>query len=79
MSIMTMTDLADLLKASAPNDSVHINYNARTPIWRGTYGPFMIVSGTFGSGGDFEFALKIDEDVIAIDPHPERVNLYLVD
>jgi hypothetical protein len=79
MSIMTVTDLADLLRASAPQDSVHVNFNARTPLWRGIYGPFVVITGSFQNGGDFEFAIRIDKDSIAIGMTDVRANLFLVD
>ncbi len=48
-------------------------------MWRGVYGPYMLVTGSFQHGGDFEFAIKVEEEAITVaGPRPAN-NLYIVD
>ena len=68
-----------MLTVSGDETAVVINYSGLTPIWRGVYGPYHVVIGSFPDGGDFEFAIKVQEAEIKIDHARPRTEVYLVD
>lgn len=64
-STLSSSELAHLIETIAgPNDTAQVAYHSLSRMWRGTYGPFVVVSGRFERGGDFEFAIRIDRDSI---------------
>lgn len=81
-STLSPTELVHLIQTIAgPDDVAHIAYQATSAMWRGAYGPFVIVSGRFGRGGDFEFAIRVDRDAIDLTAARGRMQreIYLVD
>lgn len=64
-STLSAAELAHLIETIAgPDDTATVAYHTLSRMWRGTYGPFMVVSGCFKRGGDFEFAIRLDRDPI---------------
>lgn len=82
-STISPTELAQLIETIAgPNDTAHVAYHALSRMWRGAYGPFMVVSGRFERGGDFEFAIHLDRDPIDLrrsEGGQDGRELYFVD
>lgn len=80
-SRLSPEELARLIRTIAgPFDTALISYQALSPMWRGAYGPFMVVSGRFELGGDFEFAIRVDQDAIDLSRrNPAQRELYIVD
>jgi hypothetical protein len=81
-STLSPAELVHLIETIAgPDDVAHIAYKAMSPMWRGAYGPFVVVSGRFARGGDFEFAIRVDHDAIdlAAAGGRKKPDIYLVD
>lgn len=82
-SAFSSAELARLIETIAgPDDTAQITYQAVSWLWRGAYGPFMIISGRFKRGGDFEFAVRIDQDPIDLSRNADDGNardIYFID
>jgi hypothetical protein len=82
-STISPTELAQLIATIAgPDDTAYVTYHALSRMWRGAYGPFVVVSGRFERGGDFEFAIRLDRDPIdlrRLEGRRDGRELYFVD
>lgn len=79
---LSPAELVHLIETIAgPDDVAHIDYQSLSTMWRGAYGPFLVVSGRFAHGGDFEFAIRVDRDAIDLTAARGRRqrDIYLVD
>jgi hypothetical protein len=80
MSAMSMDELTELLRGSGAGGQVLVSYHERVPTWRGVYGPYVVVVGSFPNGGYFEFAVKSDEKSISLPlDHDKSREVFMID